>query len=67
MPIVQISMVKGRSHESKNRMMKEISWIVSECAEVKLEAVRVLITEVDAEHWSVGGVLKSQTVNNGHR
>lgn len=59
MPIVHVHMLKGRSTAVKTRLASGITRVLVECTGVNAEAVRVLIQEVEAEHWFVGGTPKS--------
>ncbi len=56
MPLVQISMLPGRSSEQKRALLAEVTEAVARTCKVAPEQVRVLIAEIPAEHWAVGGV-----------
>lgn len=60
MPIVDISLLEGRSAEQKRSLMREVTEAVVRTLGVPPQAVRVILREVSAEHWSVGGVPKSE-------
>lgn len=56
MPLVQISMMPGRTPEQKKGLIRDVcDAVVRNCA-VKPEQVRVIIQEIAPEHWAVGGV-----------
>jgi 4-oxalocrotonate tautomerase len=59
MPIVQVSILEGRSAEKKAGLLTAVTDAVVGVLEVPRDSVRVLLTEVPAEHWAVGGVPKS--------
>lgn len=55
MPIVQIELLQGRSREKKRALIREVSHTVAGVLEVPLDAVRVVLHEIDPEHWGIGG------------
>lgn len=56
MPIVHVSMLSGRTHEQKQQLARGITEVVVQTTGVKAEAVRVLIHEIEPDHWFTGGV-----------
>ena len=60
MPLVQISMLPGRSAEQKRALLAEVTDAVVRTCKVQPDQVRVLISEIAAEHWSVGGVSRAE-------
>jgi 4-oxalocrotonate tautomerase len=58
MPFVEVTLIAGRTKEQKRKLFEAITAAVVEHADVKPEAVRVVLREVPAEHWAVGGVPK---------
>lgn len=56
MPLIQISMLPGRSAAQKKALISEVTDAVARTCKVAPEQVRVLISEIAAEHWAVGGV-----------
>ena len=56
MPLVQISMLPGRSAEQKRALLAEVTEAVARTCKVAPEQVRILIAEIPAEHWSVAGI-----------
>ncbi len=59
MPLVQVTMIKGRSAEQKARIIDDITTAMERNADAPRETVRVIIQEVPAENWGVAGVPKS--------
>ena len=59
MPIVQVELLAGRSHEQLAKMVKDITDVIVEDAGAAREAVHVILREMPKDHYSVGGVLKS--------
>jgi 4-oxalocrotonate tautomerase len=58
MPLVEVTIMEGRNREKKDAMMMEVAQAVHRTLEAPLETIRVVIREVPAAHWSVGGVPK---------
>jgi 4-oxalocrotonate tautomerase len=55
MPIVRVEILEGRSVERKQALIRRITAAVTETLEVRPEQVRVLLYELPADHWAVGG------------
>ena len=58
MPIVNIHMMRGRDVETKRKLVKELTDVVQSRLGSKPEQVRIIISEMENEHYAVGGVLK---------
>ena len=58
MPLVEITMIEGRSKEKKVALIKKLTDAVEESIGAPRESIRVVIREVPPEHWGVGGVPK---------
>ncbi len=61
MPIVDITLIEGRSSEAKRRLIAQVTDAVVESIGAPREAVRVIIREVPGEHFGVAGVAKGAT------
>ncbi len=61
MPLVRVSMYKGRTIEQKRELVKAITDDVVRICKTTAEATQVIIDEVDKEHWATAGVLASDT------
>lgn len=59
MPIVQVELLEGRTHEQLAKMVKDITDVIVEDAGASREAVHVILREMPKDHYPVGGVLKS--------
>lgn len=59
MPMVQITMLAGRSAEQKRKLAQRITDALVEEAGTKREAVMIAFHEVSKESYSSGGVLMS--------
>ena len=55
MPLVQITILQGRSTAQKHRLLREITAVVSEVLEAPKERVRVCINEVHPDCWGIAG------------
>ncbi|MGB5599706.1 MAG: 2-hydroxymuconate tautomerase [Thiothrix litoralis] len=59
MPLIQVTMIQGRTPEQKNAFFAQVTAVAAETLGVKPEQVRVVINEVPAEHWCIGGLSKA--------
>ena len=57
MPIVQIHLIKGRSVDQKRALVKKVTDAVVETVNVPPEAVEVILSEMEREHFAKAGVL----------
>ncbi|HTA24478.1 MAG TPA: 2-hydroxymuconate tautomerase [Terriglobales bacterium] len=57
MPLVQITMLSGRTIEQKRKLARRITDVMVEEASAKREAVVVTFNEVSKESYASGGVL----------
>ena len=64
MPVVQISMLPGRSARQKRGLLRDVTDAVVRNCKVPADAVRVLITEIAPEHWAVAGLSKADSDAN---
>jgi 4-oxalocrotonate tautomerase len=55
MPIVRVEILEGRSPAIKQALIARLTDAVVETLAVRPEQVRVLLYELPAEHWAVGG------------
>jgi 4-oxalocrotonate tautomerase len=60
MPLVEVTLIEGRSADALKGLMAEVAQVVSRRCDAPLETVRVILREVPARHWSVGGVPKGE-------
>ena len=56
MPMIQVTMIEGRTVEQKHALIKELSEAVQRTLDVPIERVRVALYEVSADDWGIGGV-----------
>lgn len=55
MPLIEVSMVEGRSDEVKEQLIARLTEAAVETTGAPLETVRVIIREVPGRHWGVAG------------
>lgn len=56
MPMIQVTMLEGRSVEQKHALMRELSLAVERTLGTPIDRVRVALYEVSRDEWAVGGV-----------
>ena len=56
MPIVQISMIIGRTPEKKEQLIKKVTEAIVEALQIPADKVRIILNEVPKENIGVGGV-----------
>ncbi len=59
MPIIHVELLAGRSLEMKLALAQKLTEAATEALGIKRETVRVILQEVEAEHWFVGGQSKA--------
>ena len=61
MPIIQVTLIEGRPAEVKARLIRALSEAAAASTGAPLNSVRVILQEVPATHWGVGGVSKARS------
>jgi 4-oxalocrotonate tautomerase len=56
MPIANIQLLQGREPALKATLISAVTAAIVETLHVKQESVRVILQEIPAEHWGIGGV-----------
>jgi len=56
MPIVEVTLVNGRSPEELRAMISAVTTAVSETVAAPVETIRVIIREVPTTHFAAGDV-----------
>lgn len=59
MPIVHIDLIAGRSQEQLKNLVKDVTDVVSKNTGAPAEHIHVILSEMQKNRYSVGGVLKS--------
>lgn len=57
MPLVQITMLSGRTIDQKRKLAQRITDVMAEEAGARREAIVVTFVEVSKESYATGGVL----------
>ena len=55
MPYVNVRMVAGRTQEQKDEILQGVTDVISKALSKNPEATYVVIDEVPAENWGIGG------------
>ena len=58
MPRITVQMFEGRTLEQKRALCAGITRVVTETTGARPEAVTIVITEMQPENYSKGGILK---------
>jgi 4-oxalocrotonate tautomerase len=56
MPIANIQILQGRGPDMKASLIRAVTDAIADTLKVKSESIRVILHEVPAEHWGIGGV-----------
>jgi 4-oxalocrotonate tautomerase len=64
-PIIEITLVEGRSFALKEKLAQEVTQAVVSAIGAPREAVRVILREVPPWHFAAGGELKGRPPNAG--
>jgi 4-oxalocrotonate tautomerase len=65
MPLVEVTMVEGRSPDQLRALISGVSRAVSEAVDAPLASVRVVVREVPATHWAAGDVTIAERRSEG--
>ncbi|MBB6188565.1 2-hydroxymuconate tautomerase family protein [Rhodanobacter sp. MP7CTX1] len=55
MPIISVQMLSGRTPAQKSSFIKQVADIAVQTLEVPERAVTIVLTEISADDWGVGG------------
>ena len=56
MPIVQISMIQGRTPEKKAELIKKVTEAIVETLQIPKDRVRIVLNEVPKDNLGYGGI-----------
>ena len=56
MPIVQISMVAGRTPEKKEQLIKKVTDAIVEALEIPADRVHIILNDIPKENIGDGGI-----------
>lgn len=57
MPVVQVSLLEGRSKEQKSAMADEITETVHKHSGAPKEVITVIFSDIARDSWAAGGTL----------
>lgn len=60
MPIISVKLLDGRTTDQKRTLIKELAEAAVRALGVPEQSVRVILTEIDAEHWGIGTKSKAE-------
>ncbi|MGV3768910.1 MAG: 2-hydroxymuconate tautomerase [Sphingobium phenoxybenzoativorans] len=60
MPLISVQMIRGRTAEQKRAFMKELAEAAIRTLGVPEQSVRVIVTEIEPEHWGIGLTTKAE-------
>jgi 4-oxalocrotonate tautomerase len=55
MPLIQVTMIEGRTLEQKHALIAELTAAAERALSVPAERVRIAIYEVSGDNWGIGG------------
>jgi 4-oxalocrotonate tautomerase len=55
MPLIQVTMVEGRTVEQKHALIRSLTTAMHESTGTPTDRIRVAIYEITAEDWGIGG------------
>ncbi len=61
MPIVEITMIEGRSAEAKRRLIAKVTDSIIEAIDAPRDSIRIILREIPALHFGAGGKTKETT------
>jgi 4-oxalocrotonate tautomerase len=67
MPLILVTLIEGRSAEAKTALIRGLTDAAVEATAAPRESIRVILQEVPAAHWGVGGVPKGVAAKEAHR
>lgn len=59
MPIVEITLIEGRSDEAKTRLHAKVAEAIHDAIGAPPDSIRIMLREIPAKHFSVAGVAKT--------
>lgn len=65
MPIISVQLLKGRPSDKKAQLIKELAETAVRVLGAPEQSVRVILTEIDPEHWGIGTRSKAEIERNG--
>lgn len=60
MPLVHIELVAGRTPEQLKQLCQDVTAAISKNTGAPAEHIHIVLDEMQPDHYSVGGVLRSE-------
>lgn len=60
MPIISVKLIKGRTLEQKRALIRELAEGAMRAIGAPEASIRVILTEIEPEHWGVGTQSKAE-------
>ena len=60
MPIIDVTLLEGRSYEKKKAFMESVTEVAVRTLDAKPETVRVILREIDPAHFCVAGTPRGE-------
>jgi 4-oxalocrotonate tautomerase len=67
MPLIQVSLAEGRSPEQLRALGEALTTAAEQTLGAPRATIRVVLTEVEPEHWFVGGETLAALRDSGRR
>lgn len=61
MPIIEVTMIEGRSDDLKEDLIRELTDATVRAIDAPKQSIRVLLREIPAQHFGAGGVSKAKS------
>ena len=61
MPIVEITMIEGRTPEAKRRLIAKVTDAIEESIAAPRDSIRIILREIPALHFGAAGKTKEKT------
>lgn len=59
MPIISVKIIKGRTPAQKALLIRELAQATMRSLDAPEASIRVILTEIEAEHWGIGARTKA--------
>lgn len=56
MPLIEVTLVEGRSPQQLRSLMSSLTHATATAVDAPVESIRVVLREIPATHWSAGDV-----------
>ena len=60
MPLVEITLIEGRTADAKGRLIAKVTDAIVEAIEAPRDSVRIILREIPALHFGAGGKTKEK-------